>query len=122
VTADNSRISVTFNPPASDGGGAIVAYVAVCTPVGSSGAAVTATGTGSPIVVNAVVNGVSYTCAVSAMNGVGTGPPSAPSSAVTPLAPTASSEAIPTLEPLGLLALLLLLVVTVAYRWPKRRP
>ncbi len=81
--------TVTFSPPASDGGSPITSY----TVTGSGGAssasvsasvAASATGADSPIVVSGLENGVTYTFTVTATNAVGTGPSSAPSNAVTP--------------------------------------
>src|SRR5262249_57808458 len=44
----------------------------------------TAGGAASPIVVTGLTNGTTYTCTVTATNVAGSGPPSAPSNAITP--------------------------------------
>lgn len=85
ATAGNAQISLAFAPPTNNGGSAITGYTASCLPAGG-GAAVTATGTTSPIIVNGLSNGTAYTCTVSASNGVGAGAASAPVTA-TPVAP-----------------------------------
>jgi len=83
--AGDSQITVSFTPPTSDGGSPITGYVVACTPI-AGGTTVTATGTASPITVTGLTNGVAYSCTVSAINSVGTGPPSAASNVVTPIA------------------------------------
>ena len=108
ATAGNGQASVSFTAPASDGGSPITSYTVACTPVGG-GAAVTATGTGSPIIVTGLMSGTTYTCTVSAINAVGTGPASGVSNAVTPAAVTAVSTPIPTLSELALIILATLL-------------
>ena len=83
--AGNGQVTVSFTSPTSDGGSPITGYVVACTPVGG-GTTVTATGTASPITVTGLTNGVAYSCTASAINSVGTGPPSAASNVVTPIA------------------------------------
>ena len=87
ATAGIGQATVAFNAPASDGGSSISGYTASCV---SSGDGVTRSGTGSssPIMVANLTNGAPYTCTVTATNDVGTGAPSAPSNAFTPVAPT----------------------------------
>lgn len=73
--------SVTFTPPASDGGATITSYTATL----STGE--TVTGVSSPLVfVNTLSNGVARTATVKATNGVGQGPASAASNSATPIA------------------------------------
>jgi hypothetical protein len=75
----DAQATVNFTPPASDGGGAIDTYTVTATPGGA-----TATDTIPVVTVTGLTNGTSYTFTVTAANGVGVGPASAPSSAVTP--------------------------------------
>jgi hypothetical protein len=79
ATAGNGQATVNFTPPASNGGAAITSYTVTSSPGG-----LTASGSGSPIVVSGLTNGTSYMFTVTATNVAGTGPPSPPSNAVTP--------------------------------------
>lgn len=87
ATAGNASATVTWTAP-GNGGSPITSY----TVTASLGGAIqsTTTVTGSPpattTTVGGLANGSSYTFTVSATNAVGTGPPSAPSPAVTPSA------------------------------------
>ena len=81
ATAGNATASVTFTAPSDLGTGSIT-YTATSTP-GSF------TGTGSsPITVSGLSNGTAYTFKVTAATPGGTGPASAASNSVTPVAPT----------------------------------
>ncbi len=84
AVAGNGRATISFSPPSSNGGAPILSYAATASPGGAH-----ASGPGSPITVTGLTNGLSYTftVTVTATNSVGTGPPSAPSNAVTPAAP-----------------------------------
>jgi FtsP/CotA-like multicopper oxidase with cupredoxin domain len=79
AVAGNAKATVNFSPPVGTGGSPILYYTATSSPGGIS-----ATGTGSPIVVTGLTNGTTYTFTVTATNAIGTGAPSAPSNAVTP--------------------------------------
>lgn len=80
ATAGGSQASVTFSAPSSDGGSAITGYTVTSSPGGF-----TATGTGSPLVVMGLTNGVAYTFTVTATNAIGTSVASAASNSVTPV-------------------------------------
>jgi YVTN family beta-propeller protein len=66
ANAGDGSVFLAFAEPASDGGEAITGYLARC---GSQ----VQTGTASPIVLNGLTNGQTYTCTVAARNLVGTG-------------------------------------------------
>jgi len=74
VTAGDGQATVTFTPPASNGGNPITGYIVTATPVGAPGV-VTQQGTVSPIVVAGLTNGFVYNFSIAATNGT-TGTPS----------------------------------------------
>jgi hypothetical protein len=78
AASGNDSASVTF-VPGSNGGAAVTGYAVTASPGG-----IVATGSGSPITVGGLTNGISYTFTVTATNTAGTSGSSAPSSAVTP--------------------------------------
>jgi hypothetical protein len=80
VAAGDTIATVSFTPPASDGGTSITGYTVTSSPGGFTG-----TGAASPITVTGLTNGTTYTFTVTATNSVGTGLPSAASNSVTPL-------------------------------------
>jgi Fibronectin type III domain len=80
ATPGNASASVSWLAPATDGGSAITGYTVASSP---SSAGCTTTGALS-CTVSGLTNGQSYTFTVTATNGIGTGPPSDPSAAVTP--------------------------------------
>lgn len=75
----NTQAFVAFTPPAFDGGATITEYRAISTPGSFTG-----TGTSSPITVNGLTNGVSYTFTVRATNSAGNSAESSASNSVTP--------------------------------------
>lgn len=78
-TAGDQQVSVSFLPPTDTGGTTITGYTVTSSPGGF-----TASGASSPLTVTGLTNGTSYTFTVTATNSAGTGPASAPSSAVVP--------------------------------------
>jgi len=77
--AGNLHAMVEFGPPSSNGGAAVTGYKATC-------GAQSTTGSGSPITVTGLLNGVAVTCAVQAQNSAGLGASSTASNSVTPAA------------------------------------
>lgn len=83
--------TVVYTAPASDGGTAITSYTATSSPAGGTGT-LSQAGSGT-ITVTGLTTNTSYTFTVTATNAVGTGPASAASNSVTPIAPTTIGEA-----------------------------
>jgi len=91
AASGNAQASVSFAAPA-DGGSAITGYSANCTS-SNGGAAGSASGANSPIVVSKLTNGKLYSCTVTATNANGAGPPSPASAVVIPsTVPTAPAQ------------------------------
>lgn len=80
ATAGDKSATVSFTPPANNGGAAITEYAVTANPGGK-----TATGTGSPITVTGLANGVNYTFTVKATNSAGTSAASSASNSVKPM-------------------------------------
>ena len=77
ATAGNAQATVRFFKPLSNGGSGITGYIATCGSRSKSG-------TGSPLVVTGLANGIRVQCTVRATNAVGAGPASSPAVSVTP--------------------------------------
>ncbi len=82
ATAGNANASVTFAPPANNGGSAITSYTVTSAPGNFI-----ATGTASPLTVTGLANGTAYTFTVKATNVIGNSVASAASNSVTPIVP-----------------------------------
>jgi len=80
ATPGNSSANVTWTPPSFDGGSPITKYTLTASPGGASVTVGNVTTASLP----GLTNGTVYTITVSAMNGVGGGPASAPSNSVKP--------------------------------------
>jgi hypothetical protein len=77
----DAQATVSFSPPASDGGSPITSYT-VSASDGSTSVTVGADATSATV--TSLANGQSYTFTVTATNSIGTGPASGPSNAVVP--------------------------------------
>ena len=86
-SAGSGQASVSWTAPAANGGSPISGYTALASPGGA-----TCTWVAGPLscVIPGLSNGTAYTVTVRATNGVGPGPPSAPSSVFTPIGPPTS--------------------------------
>ena len=87
--AGDALATVTFMPPPSDGGSAITGYAVTSSP--ADGIDTNTGTTGLSHTIANLLNGTAYTFTVTALNAVGPGAASAPSSSVTPTAPQGSS-------------------------------
>ncbi len=76
----NGTITVTFSPPADNGGAPITGYTAT-----SSSGGFNASGAGSPLTISGVNKGVAQTVTVIATNSAGDSAPSSASNSVTPV-------------------------------------
>jgi hypothetical protein len=85
VSPAGGQATVTFDPPTSDGGSPVTGYtVAAVDTTNSSNGGQVVTGPASPLTVDGLTNGDTYTFTVTATNTAGIGPASAPSNGVVP--------------------------------------
>ncbi|OKP82154.1 hypothetical protein A3848_29520 [Paenibacillus sp. P32E] len=98
ATAGNGQATISFDIPSVNGGSPITNYEVISSPGNIS-----AVGTASPITVEGLTNGVTYTFTVKAVNALGSGTASAASNAVAlvvpPSEPTPKPTVIPTPTP-----------------------
>ena len=80
--ADDALANVSWTAPASDGGAPILSYTVTSSP----GSRTCTTTNSTSCEIAGLTNGTSYTFTVTALNSVGAGAASTPSSAVTPMA------------------------------------
>ena len=90
ATAGDSMASVSWTPPANDGGAAIDSYIVASQPGSTT---VTVDGATTSADFPGLANGTAYTFTVRAVNTVGRSLPSAPSAAVTPGGPASPPDA-----------------------------
>ena len=85
ATAANAHATVSFRPPADNGGSPVFSYKVAATDLSDAAhGGQTASGPASPITLAGLTNRDRYAFSVRAINSVGSGPPSAPSNAVVP--------------------------------------
>lgn len=80
ATAEDEAASITFTPPANNGGASVTSYIVTANPGG-----MTKTFSATDVIFDGLTNHIAYTFTVAAKNVVGTGAGSAPSNQVTPV-------------------------------------
>ncbi|TDE34050.1 fibronectin type III domain-containing protein [Actinomadura sp. 6K520] len=83
-TPGHGQVQVSWRPPADNGDDAIIKYVVTASPGGES---ISIAGSQTEVPVTGLANGTPYAFTVTAVNGIGAGPPSAPSDLITPEPP-----------------------------------
>ncbi|MDR9857582.1 S-layer homology domain-containing protein [Paenibacillus sp. VCA1] len=87
AVAGNGEATITFTPPADNGGRPITGYEVTAQPGG-----MIVTGAASPITVTGLTNGASYTFTVKAISSAGSGESSAESNPVIPKQPSSGDD------------------------------
>jgi hypothetical protein len=96
ATAGNQQATVSFTPPASNGGPPVTSYIVTATDVTTpTNGGETIIGSASPLTVTGLTNGDTYVFAVAATNSDGTGPASQASNAVVPAPPITITSVTP---------------------------
>ena len=83
-TPGNAQVALTWTAPASNGGSAITGYTVIPQIAGVNQTPVNTGSTSTSFTVTGLTNGTAYTFEVEAINAIGAGAASSPSSAVTP--------------------------------------
>ena len=84
VSAQSAAVMVGFASPGFNGGSPVTAYRLVATPTGGGTAVSSDDCVVTPCLISGLENGTEYTVTVAAINGVGVGPASSASPAITP--------------------------------------
>jgi hypothetical protein len=93
VVPGNGRVTVSFAPPAADGGRPVTGYLVEVQTAGVVDGVFSVDPAARSVVLGGLTNGETYTVRVQALNTVGAGEWSAPSAPVTPAAPAVAPAA-----------------------------
>src|SRR5207248_8653198 len=96
VTPGDSSLDVSWTPAVDSGGATITSFTATATQHSNGATAGSSTGASSPTTITGLKPGVRYDVTVTATNDAGTGPASAPVTAIAGGAPLAPKNVIAT--------------------------